>query len=90
MGFLLISSKQLVVSMSSSEMCRKTPLRIIFCGLCGLHDEKQRDSDIVYCLCVTLRDLLCVYTVKPKDDPNLYMAAYLKALLFIYWLTNCI
>lgn len=84
MGFLLILSKELVVSLPSSEMCRKTSQRIIFCGLCGLHDEKHSDSDIIYCLCVTLRDLLCVYTVKPRDDPEpLYGSLFESPLIYI-------
>lgn len=69
-------------------MGRKTSLRIIFCGLCGLHDEKHSDSDIIYCLCVTLRDLLCD-TVKPKDDPEPLHGSLFESPL-IYWLTNCI
>lgn len=77
-----------VVSLPSSEMCRKTSLRVIFCGLRGLHDEKHSDADTIYYLCVMLRDLLCVYMMKAiKTIQNLYKAACLKALLFIYWLT---
>lgn len=76
-----------VVSLPSSEMCRKTSLRVIFCGLCGLHDEKHSDADTIYYLCVMLRDLLCVYMMKAKDNPEPLQGSLFESPL-IYILVN--